>query len=108
MVLGDMLDLGEVTEARHVDVGDYAATRNIDCFAAYGTASIAAVNAFNNDNGQHFDDKEALSNWVRTQIQAFREHQDNCPVTVLVKGSRGMEMLDVVRSLVGSEYKGER
>ncbi|KEQ16764.1 UDP-N-acetylmuramoyl-tripeptide--D-alanyl-D-alanine ligase [Endozoicomonas numazuensis] len=108
MVLGDMLDLGEVAKARHVDVGKYAAAKSIDCFAAYGDASIDAVKAFNNDSGQHFEEKEALSNWVRTRIQAFREQQADCPVTVLIKGSRGMEMLDVVRSLVGSEYKGER
>lgn len=112
LVLGDMLDLGEVTQARHVDVGEYAGAQSIDYFAAYGQASAAAVEAFKNDlhdsKGQHFDDKEALSNWVRTRIQVFREQQADCPITVLVKGSNGMNMLDVVRSLVGSEYKGER
>ncbi|WP_422138482.1 UDP-N-acetylmuramoyl-tripeptide--D-alanyl-D-alanine ligase [Endozoicomonas sp. ALC020] len=116
MVLGDMLDLGEVSEARHVDVGEYAATRHIDCFAAYGEATVASVDAFSRElrgaqrgmKAKHLNDKEALSNWVKSRIQAFREQQADCPITVLVKGSNGMKMLDVVRSLVGSEFKGER
>ncbi|WP_062268911.1 UDP-N-acetylmuramoyl-tripeptide--D-alanyl-D-alanine ligase [Endozoicomonas arenosclerae] len=108
LALGDMLDLGDVSEARHIDVGEYANTRGISCFAAYGDASVAAIKAYGSGSGQHFNDKEALSNWVRSKIKAFRAENTDRPVTVLVKGSRGMEMLDVVRSLVGSEYKGER
>ena len=97
MVLGDMLDLGEVSDARHREVGVYASECGINEFSGFGPSAKIACKAFG--KGQHFDDKDALVDWLKTQL-------DN-GVTVLVKGSRGMKMLDVIRALAGPEYKGE-
>ena len=107
MVLGDMLDLGDVAEARHGDIGAYARKKKIDAFFGFGELTQLSVNAFSAD-GRHFADKEALSKAAQDLMTEWHQNDPQQPITVLVKGSRGMEMLDVVRSLVGSEYKGER
>ncbi len=107
MVLGDMLDLGDVAEVRHVDVGAYARKRKIDAFFGFGELTELSVTAFS-VGGSHFADKDALSKAVLELMAEWHQQDAQQPVTVLVKGSRGMEMLDIVRSLVGSEYKGER
>ncbi|MRI35382.1 UDP-N-acetylmuramoyl-tripeptide--D-alanyl-D-alanine ligase [Endozoicomonas sp. OPT23] len=110
MVLGDMLDLGEVAEARHRDIGAYARTKKIDAFYGFGELTQLSVAGFseNSANGRHFADKESLSNAAKKLMAEWHQQDAQQLVTILVKGSRGMEMLDVVRSLVGSEYKGER
>ncbi|MGI9275924.1 MAG: UDP-N-acetylmuramoyl-tripeptide--D-alanyl-D-alanine ligase [Endozoicomonas sp.] len=111
MVFGDMLDLGSVVEARHREVGEYARHLGIDYFAGYGPAARLAVEEFG-EAGRHFDGKEALSTWVSALLNAPADKRNNPDkaeqTTVLVKGSRGMEMLDIVRTLVGPQYKGER
>ena len=103
MVLGDMLDLGEVSQQRHRDVGAYARNKGVETFIALGDASRQAVSAYGS-GGRHFETKESLVDWLRSLLAEL----DALTVTVLVKGSRGMGMLDIVRSLVGSDYKGER
>lgn len=103
MVLGDMLDLGDVSAQRHLDIGEYACTKGIEYFVAYGAASRKAVEGYGG-SAQHFENKESLSSWLKALLERFDDEQK----TVLVKGSRGMGMLDIVRSLVGSDYKGER
>ena len=103
MVLGDMLDLGTVSQQRHLDVGAYARDRGIETFFALGEASRQAVSAYGSA-GRHFETKASLVNGLRSLLTEL----DVLPVIVLVKGSRGMGMLDIVRSLVGSDYKGER
>lgn len=97
MVLGDMLDLGEVSDARHRQVGEYARQCGIDEFSGFGPSAKIACEAFG--GGHHFDDKEALIHWLQMHMTTG--------VTALVKGSRGMKMLDVIRALAGPDYKGE-
>ena len=97
MVLGDMLDLGNVSDTRHREVGKYACQCGIDEFLSYGPSARMAGEAFG--TAHHFDDKRALSDWLKVHLTEG--------VTALVKGSRGMKMLDVIRALAGSDYKGE-
>ena len=97
MVLGDMLDLGEVSDARHTEVGVYAREQGVGRFLSFGSSAKLASKAFG--NGLHFDDKDELAGWLENHMSAN--------TTVLVKGSRGMKMLDVIRALAGSDYKGE-
>lgn len=103
MVLGDMIDLGALSENRHKSIGVYAKKQGIDYFAGFGPHAKLACEAFGKV-GCHFESKAALTEWVDALIKNDSGHT----VSVLVKGSKGMEMLDVVRSLVGPEYEGER
>lgn len=97
MVLGDMLDLGEVSDQRHREVGLYAREKGIHHFLSFGAGAKLASEAYG--HGLHFDDKSKLAEWLQAHLSEGK--------TVLVKGSRGMKMLDVIRTLAGSEYKGE-
>ncbi len=97
MVLGDMLELGAVSDIRHTEVGEYAKKRGITQFAGYGQSAKLACQAFG--RGYYFEDKMELSLWLEARLTA--------QVMVMLKGSRSMEMLDVIRFLTGSDYKGE-
>ncbi len=103
MVFGDMLDLGSASEERHKDVGSYARTQGVDYFVSFGEKARLASQEFG-EKGRHFESKAALTSWIKALMKNDSEEK----MSVLVKGSRGMEMLDVVRSLVGPEYEGER
>ncbi|MDD7804056.1 MAG: UDP-N-acetylmuramoyl-tripeptide--D-alanyl-D-alanine ligase [Endozoicomonas sp. (ex Botrylloides leachii)] len=103
MVFGDMLELGRLSSDRHRDIGVYAKQKGIDYFAGFGALAELACAAFTKDS-RHFSSKAELVDWIKTLIRSESGHT----VSVLVKGSKGMEMYDVVRSLVGPEYEGER
>ncbi len=103
MVFGDMLELGAVSSTKHQEIGSYAKQQGINYFAGFGSQARQACEAFG-EKGRHFESKVALSDWVESLIGEAPGKR----VSVLVKGSKGMEMLDVVRSLVGPEYEGER
>ena len=103
MVLGDMLDLGEVSHTRHKEVGQYARQLGIDEFLGFGVSAKIACEGFG--GGRHFDDKERLVQWLASALSDSAVADTGA--TVLVKGSRGMNMLDVVRALAGPDYKGE-
>ncbi len=97
MVFGDMLELGGVSDERHRDVGRYAKEQGIDHFLSYGPSARLASEAFG--SGQHFADKRELVMALEAQLQASR---DNDGVAVMVKGSKGMKMLDIIQALVGA------
>lgn len=103
MVFGDMLELGAVSSTKHQEIGSYAKQQGVDYFAGFGGQARLACEAFGK-KGRHFESKAALSDWV----DSLTGEAPGKRVSVLVKGSKGMEMLDVVRSLVGPEYEGER
>lgn len=102
MVFGDMLELGAVSEERHREIGRYAREQGIEYFAGLGVHAKLACDEFG-EEGCHFESKVALINWVDSLINKT----SGDALSILVKGSKGMEMLDVVRFLVGPEYKGE-
>ncbi len=91
LVIGDMGELGEAALEMHRQTGERARQAGIDRLLALGELSLAAVRAFGK-SGQHFPDHEslvaALSNIMHPQM------------TVLVKGSRIMQMERVVTGIV--------
>ena len=106
MVFGDMLDLGEVSDQRHRDIGTYARQCGIDVFLSFGDSAKLAGEAFGTDfkeKGMHFKEKPQLANWLKDYLG---KHQGE-PVSVMVKGSRGMKMLEIIQALLGADYKGE-
>ena len=90
-VIGDMLELGRLSEEHHRQVGEYAAAHGVDallCFgpetrATYCSALAAGLDA------HHFGDKSELS---RALAQTVRSGD-----VVYVKGSRGMAMETVIK-----------
>jgi len=90
LVLGDMGELGADAAALHAEVGDFAKAAGIDALYALGTQSAHAVASFG-ANGRHFDSVQELVDAIRPELGA--------QVTVLVKGSRFMQMERVVAAL---------
>lgn len=91
LVIGDMLELGEMSEAMHRELGQLARDKEIDKVFACGPLTRASVKAFG-DQGQWFESQDEL-------IQALLANQPR-PLSILVKGSRGMRMDRVVSALL--------
>jgi UDP-N-acetylmuramyl pentapeptide synthase len=90
-VMGDMAELGADAPQMHADIGVYAKQKGITHFLTYGDLSAKAAQAFGK-NAQHFSTLETLV----TAIKALM----NKETTVLVKGSRFMQMERVVKELI--------
>lgn len=99
VVLSDMLELGPEEEELHRGVGAYVTPNKADALLTCGTlaqyiadgASKAFAAAGRADDVRHFENKEELTAWLREQLSS-----DDL---VLVKGSRGMRMEQVVQAL---------
>ncbi len=91
MVVGDMAELGDESEACHIQVGEAAKASGIDRVLSAGHLSKNISQA--SGVGEHFADKAALIARLKTLVE---EQQI---VTVLVKGSRSAAMEEVVHAL---------
>ncbi|RJX41821.1 UDP-N-acetylmuramoyl-tripeptide--D-alanyl-D-alanine ligase [Paenibacillus pinisoli] len=99
IVLGDMLDLGPEEASLHREIGEYISEGKAEAVITFGPLSALTSEAAASQLPQaaeagyvrHFEDKQELMNWVREQLQP----ED----LVLVKGSRGMQMEQVVQAL---------
>lgn len=91
LVLGDMLELGKESEQLHYQIGVKALQSGVTQLYCYGDHSKQAAKAFGK-KAYHFDDQASL-------VQALRQslHEDS---VVLVKGSLGMKMNNIVLSLL--------
>lgn len=90
-VIGDMLELGEVSEAAHYGVGEKAAENGIDAVFTYGERSLQTAKGAADGNVsfvKSFDDKKKLSE----ELSAYLREDD----AVLFKASRGMKLEDVI------------
>lgn len=93
-VLADMLELGEYEQALHEEVGEYVASKNIDELLCVGEASCYIVKKAQERglrNAYHFEDNEALMAYLDEMLE-----KDDI---VLVKGSNGMNLKEVVEHL---------
>ncbi len=92
VVLADMLELGTAGEQEHAKIGLEVANRGFEFLYTFGLLSRTTFEASKLAFAQHFDDKKALID----ALSATLEPGD----AVLVKGSRGMRMEEVVEALV--------
>ncbi len=92
LVLGDMGEVGSEGVAFHQEIGTYARQRQIDQLFTLGTLARHASQAFGNE-GRHFDDMDTLNAEVAHVPSG---------ASVLVKGSRFMQMERVVQRLTGA------
>ncbi|UVI32193.1 UDP-N-acetylmuramoyl-tripeptide--D-alanyl-D-alanine ligase [Paenibacillus spongiae] len=97
LVLGDMLELGPEEAELHAGIGQYVTPDKADAVLTFGPLSrhtaAAAANHFE-AGGQSvvaFEDKNELIEWLLTRLAP----ED----LVLVKGSRGMRMEEIIQAL---------
>ena len=91
MVVGDMAELGHEAEQCHREVGHAAKAAGID--RVLSTGKISHLVSESSEVGEHFSDKAALTERLRSLLS---EHTE---ITVLIKGSRSAAMEQVVQSL---------
>lgn len=89
VVLGDMLELGENEIEFHKEVLEKALEIKVNKIYIYGTRMEKAYNLLNrNKNIEYFSEKELLKDSLRKEFPQRK--------AVLLKGSRGMKMEDVI------------
>jgi UDP-N-acetylmuramyl pentapeptide synthase len=101
VVLGDMLELGAAARQEHEAIGAAIAAAGIPYVLTFGRPSRAISRAARGVArvAMHFTDRQALVD----AVDALLEEGD----AVLVKGSRGMRMEDVVTQLLRNEHSEE-
>ena len=98
IVLGDMLELGPDEARMHLETGEAIGPETADFVLTYGErsrrTSEGAAKRLGPDKAAHFEDKHALGEYLRSRLAPGD--------LVLVKGSRGMRMEEIVQALQGS------
>jgi UDP-N-acetylmuramoyl-tripeptide--D-alanyl-D-alanine ligase len=92
LVLGDMAELGEVSQDSHAHMGSYARACGVKRLFAMGPLSSRAVETFG-AGGEWFADADSLTRRLQAEISPG--------VTVLIKGSRINRLERVVQALIG-------
>lgn len=88
-ILGDMLELGNITEEEHANIGRLADTLNLDEVYLCGVLMAFAHAA--NRNARYFRDKQHLEEFLDT-----RKFENTA---ILVKASRGMQLETVTNHI---------
>ncbi len=96
LVLGDMAEVGDQGPAFHAEAGSYAKACGIELLLALGPQSLHAVRSFG-AGGQHYPDRAALTAALTAALPQLG--------SVLVKGSRFMQMERVLASIGALQQK---
>ncbi|WP_029522656.1 UDP-N-acetylmuramoyl-tripeptide--D-alanyl-D-alanine ligase [Persephonella sp. KM09-Lau-8] len=92
VVLGDMLELGKESQKLHAEIGEYIVKKNINLAIFYGEKMRWTYEkAKKYIPSFYFEDKTKIA-------EEILKHKDKSPV-VLIKGSRGMKMEEVIEIL---------
>lgn len=92
-VMGDMLELGEEAPRLHQAMGEEALALGIQKLFGFGKLTLNAVQAFG-PQAQHYPDKTALISELKSYLGPN--------AIILIKGSRGMRMEEVVQGVLAS------
>jgi UDP-N-acetylmuramoyl-tripeptide--D-alanyl-D-alanine ligase len=100
-VLGDMLELGAKSEAAHQALGKAVYEFGIDFLAAFGSqaqnmATSALDAGMDRETAKGFNSKKDLAVWLNQLMQDNKIKADDW---LLIKGSRGMRMEEVLELL---------
>jgi UDP-N-acetylmuramoyl-tripeptide--D-alanyl-D-alanine ligase len=93
VVLGDMRELGDASKREHTNIGVVASEMKFDGLYTFGPFSKYTSEAFSG-TAKHFESKDTLA----AELKSMLTHGD----VVLIKGSRGMKMEDVIAQLTNS------
>ena len=91
VVLGDMLELGETSEHEHAKIGLAVSDMEFEYLLTFGPLSRFTHEASKLAFAEHFESKAELVEALKGQLAAGD--------AVLVKGSRGMKMEEVVEKI---------
>ncbi len=96
-IIGDMLELGNYTEELHKNIGDVVIDNKIDVLITVGEYSKYIVDrvielGFSKDNIYSYDKEEEID---RSLLNKFDKED-----IVLIKGSHGMNLINVVNRLM--------
>ncbi|MFW6381543.1 MAG: glutamate ligase domain-containing protein, partial [Bacillota bacterium] len=99
-VLGEMLELGDRARTAHLEVGDYLAAKGVDIIITFGhwgrlIARGAVRSGVSLSSVYHVSSKRQAIDLLQQLI----ENGD----TLLVKGSRGNQMEEIVQALIQEE-----
>lgn len=97
LVLGDMGELGADAKQMHAQIGAYARAAGLNKLYCLGELSVEMVKAFG-AGALHFDRPQALAEALLPQMTKG--------MTVLIKGSRFMQMERVVKLLEAKKESG--
>jgi UDP-N-acetylmuramoyl-tripeptide--D-alanyl-D-alanine ligase len=90
-VLADMLELGAQSADLHRQIGKAIANYGVAIVLTFGERAKSIYDAASVETKAHFDDKDALSEYLSRSLAEGD--------IVLIKGSRGMKMEEVVAAL---------
>jgi UDP-N-acetylmuramoyl-tripeptide--D-alanyl-D-alanine ligase len=100
-ILADMLELGDLSESFHLEVGKYAAEQTIDVVIAVGEKAKniyqGAKEKSQHSKAFYFETKEALM----AELDRIIKPGD----VILIKGSRGMTMDQIVLKLMDNKQQ---
>jgi len=94
LILGDMLEMGELSRLSHENIGAQIASSRIDYLFCYGPETLNTIRmarTLDMTNAIHFDSIQALN----ATLKSIQKEGD----IIYVKGSRGMAMERVVNDL---------
>ena len=102
-VLGDMLELGENTEQLHREIGFYAGELGIEFLAVLGEFKNQVQAGVKDSEGRQttvktFNDQNSCYKWLQSLIA---DNSIHAGTYILVKGSRGMHLENLVKQLQG-------
>jgi UDP-N-acetylmuramoyl-tripeptide--D-alanyl-D-alanine ligase len=95
LIFADMGELGKYSEQEHRSVGEYAAEKEINNLFTVGSLTEFTHHAFTEkslQNALHFADKKALTKYLQTYLPQISNQKS----TILVKGSRGTKMEEII------------
>jgi UDP-N-acetylmuramoyl-tripeptide--D-alanyl-D-alanine ligase len=87
VILGDMFELGEMSDSEHQKIGELLAELAFDIVVLFGSAMQNAILA--NSKAFYFTDKFSLHNWLQDK-KIENTH-------ILIKGSRGVALETVLQ-----------
>lgn len=95
LVFADMLELGPEAERYHEELGRQIAEAQLHCVTAYGELAERAIDVLRHENSEidayHFKTSHEAAEFLGSRLQAGD--------VLLLKGSRGMKVEDVLRVL---------
>ena len=92
-VLGDMLELGEGSDKEHYELGKYVSNEGVDHLISFGTFSSKTLEGYGNS-------QSGLPAQTHQQAAKLLMELANPGDLVLVKGSRGSRMEQVIKEIV--------